>query len=295
MSGCVFSIQPFCVDDGPGIRTCVYLKGCNMHCAWCHNPESLSPLPQASFIADKCTLCGRCARVCAAHRIADGRHDFDRSQCRCDGRDAEVCPSGALSRIGQTMEAEEVMRAVARDARYFRRSGGGLTLTGGEPLMQPEFVLELLALAREQEIGVCIETNGSMPWERYRAILPDVELFLMDYKLTDPEAHRAFTGISNERILDNLHRLCAAGAKVVLRCPIIPGVNDCEEHFRAIARLTAQLPLLGFELMPYHRFGVSKSERLGAARQRSFEVPESETVDRWYAAICAMGGRRWAR
>ena len=295
MNGCVFSIQPFCVDDGPGIRSCVYLKGCNMRCAWCHNPESLSPLPETSFIADKCTGCGRCAQVCAAHRLSNGRHSFDRAQCHCGGLDAQVCPSGALSRVGQYMAAGDVIAAVARDRRYFRRSGGGMTVTGGEPLMQFDFLRELLSLARREEIGTCIETNASMPWEAYRDILPDVGLFLLDYKLTDPEAHLALTGVSNARIRDNIERICAAGARAVLRCPIIPGINDQEDHFRAIAELTARLPLLGFELMPYHRFGVSKSERLGAPRQRAFEVPTPEAVASWYETIRAMGGRRWSR
>lgn len=291
--GRVFSIQSFCVDDGPGIRTCVYLKGCNLRCAWCHNPESISPNPELSFTESRCVGCGRCAQVCAAHTFAGGIHLIDRARCVCGGKDAQVCPTGALALVGEEMDAGQVVRMVARDKRYFNRSGGGLTVTGGEPLMQPGFLLELLTLARGQGIHTCVETNGAGRWADYLKLLPVTDLFLVDYKMTDEQRHQLMTAHSKRPILHNLKRLCAAGAQVVLRCPIIPGVNDDLTHFAAIAGLTRHLPLLGFELMPYHAFGVSKAQRLGAKAPRRFAVAEKEAVAEWRRAIIAMGGREW--
>ncbi len=295
MKGCVFSIQHFCVDDGPGIRSCVYLKGCNLHCAWCHNPESLSCKPEVSYIEHLCQGCGRCAQICSAHSFEGGVHLFRREKCNCGGKAARACPSGALSIIGEEMTPEVVLDAVERDRRFFERSGGGMTVTGGEPTMQPDFLLALLQLAKSRGIHCCVETNGTAPWGIYESILPFVDLFLWDYKLTDPQRHMELVGTSNRTILQNLEKICAAGGQAVLRCPIIPGVNDVLEHFSAIAALTSRLPLLGFEIMPYHNFGVSKTVRLGAAPQREFVVPQEATVEVWKDQIRSMGGREWRR
>lgn len=295
MTGCVFSIQHFCVDDGPGIRSCVYLKGCNLRCAWCHNPESLSPRPEISYNAQLCRSCGRCARLCHGHRMERGVHVFHREACDCGGRAADACPSGALKRVGREMTVEAVLDDVARDQRFFAHSGGGMTVTGGEPTMQPEFLQELLHQAHQRGIHCCLETNGTAPWALYEALLPDTGVFLMDYKLTDPQQYLEMVGAGRERMLENLKNLCEAGAQVVLRCPIIPGVNDTQAHFAAIAALTRRLPLLGFELMPYHKLGVSKSARLGAIPQTEYPVPETETVQYWNEQIRSMGGREWRR
>ncbi len=295
MTGRIFSIQPFCVDDGPGLRTCVYLKGCDMRCAWCHNPESISPLPETSYIEAKCVGCGRCARVCPAHTFAGGRHAFDRAMCGCGGEDARVCPTGALTRIGCDRTAQDVVREVARDKRYFDRNGGGVTLTGGEPMVQPAFARALLTLFKAAGIHTCVETNGACAYEHYERMLDCTDLFLVDYKLTDDEKHLEMTGLSNRAVIRNIESLCAAGANLVLRCPIIPGVNDTRDHLRAIADMTRRLPVLGFELMPYHAFGVSKSERLGKPRQAQFSVPAAQAVEDFRAAILALGGREWRR
>lgn len=295
MIGRIFSIQPFCVDDGPGLRTCVYLKGCDMRCAWCHNPESISPLPETSYMEARCAGCGRCAQVCPAHSFENGKHRFDRAKCDCGGEDTKVCPTGALTRVGSDRTAEDVVREVARDRRYFDRSSGGITLTGGEPMTQPGFVRALLTLAKASGIHTCVETNGAGRYKDYEGILGCTDLFLVDYKLTDDEKHIEMTGRSNRGVIQNIEALCEAGAKVAIRCPIIPGVNDTDDHLRAIAEMTKRLNVLGFELMPYHPFGVSKSERLGKARQTQFTVPEMQIVEGCRAAILSMGGREWRR
>ncbi len=294
VTGTIFGIQRFSVDDGPGIRTAVYLKGCDMRCAWCHNPESWRPGPEESLDEGLCARCGRCAAVCPAHRIGGGRHDFDREKCDCGGRAAQVCPTGALKRVGETVTAEWVLEQVARDRRYFERSGGGLTVTGGEPTRQPDFLAALLRGAKAAGIGTCLETNGAAPGAVYRAIAPHADLMLIDFKLTDDAAHRRLTGRSNRPVLENIERLSRSGVCVVLRCPIIPGVNDVPEHFEMIARLTRELPVLGYEIMPYHPLGTGKAERVGRTVPR-YPVPDGAEVRRWNGAIADLGGREWRR
>lgn len=287
MTGTVFNIQRFCVNDGPGIRTTVFLKGCPLSCAWCHNPESKSPRPELFYDADKCVSCGRCVSLCPqkAHLMENGRHQLRRESCvRCMACAETHCP--ALAAAGETRRAEDVMAEVLRDRPFYQASGGGMTLSGGEPFFQEAFVLDLLRLAREAQVHTCVETCGFAPLSLLEQAARWVDLFLYDIKLTDPALHRQWTGVSNDRILENLRALDKMGAKTVLRCPVIPGVNDTPAHFQGVAKIANSLMhLQEIHLEPYHPLGVSKARRLGRESLLEGSFPSEAAVQDWIRQI----------
>lgn len=294
--GIVFGIQHFSIHDGPGIRTSVFLKGCNLRCAWCHNPESLEMWPQLSYIAERCIGCGACAAACSwsLHHVSEKGHTIEKGCAGC-GACVEACPAEALTLYGKRRSVQEVFAEVELDRRYYTAGDdgrcGGLTVTGGEPTMQPEFLKALLKKAKDAEISTVVETNGTASPALYRELMPLTDLFLLDYKMTDSTRHKKWTGQGNERILENLEVMNRAGQPVILRCPIIPGVNDDGEHLRAIAKLTRQYPVIeGCEVMPYHHFGVAKARRIGWETAMEFPVPEAETVENWKRQIREAGG-----
>lgn len=288
MKAIVFNIQRFCVNDGPGIRTSVFLKGCMLRCLWCHNPESQSPKPVLSLAQQLCVGCGECLRTCDLHHFSDGNHLIDRSQCKACGRCADVC-GGALEILGREMSAEEVLAEVLRDEPFYRTSGGGLTITGGDPLFRPAFTLRLLQLAKEKGLHTCMETSGCAPWETVEAVAQYTDLFLWDVKESDPVRHKQFTGADNALILDNLRRLDALGAQTVLRCPIIPGYNDRADHFEAIAALANSLRhVQRIDVEPYHPLGESKSAAIGQTPVLSgIAMPSDSQISEWLSAIAA--------
>lgn len=271
-AGRVFDIQRFSTEDGPGIRTTVFLKGCPLRCAWCHNPEGLSAQPSISYSPGKCIDCGECVAVCAtgSHRIEKGQsgsspsHTYSRENCESCGRCTKSCPTHALELLGRELTVEEVLAEVLEDRAFYPHSGGGLTLSGGEPLAQVDFAIALLDAARKEGLHCCVETSGFATWSRFSRLLPVVDLFLYDYKETDPARHREYTGQSNEIILENLHALHDSGAAIELDCPIVPGFNDREDHLAGIIGLARSLPRLrGVRLLPYHPLGRDKLKRLG--------------------------------
>lgn len=293
--GLVFDVQRCSLHDGPGIRTTVFLKGCPLRCIWCHNPESQVPRPELSFNAERCVHCMRCVDACpvGAHRNEDGRHVVDRGRCVLCGACVEACLVDALSIIGDERTVREVIDEVERDRPFYDNSGGGMTISGGEPMAQFEYTVALLKAARERDIHTCIETCGFAPRERYEQLLPLVDLFLFDYKATGSDLHEELTGVPNERIVGNLEFLLASGAAVVLRCPMVPGVNDTDEHLEAIAELSAAHPELeGVQLMPYHDLGRSKSERLGHEPQKTWQRAEDEHKQEWLRRLAGLGCER---
>ena len=278
MNGIVFDIQRCSLNDGPGIRTTVFLKGCPLRCIWCHNPESYHPEPQVMYIARKCTLCGRCAVVCPQHSVSPAGHEIDRAGCIACGHCAEVCLCDAIEICGRTMSVEEVLAEVRKDRLFYRTSGGGLTLSGGEPMFQADFALALAKAAQEEGIHVAVETSGMCRWDVLEGMLPYTDLFLFDCKETDPARHRAFTGADNTLILENLRRLNDSGAHIILRCPIIPGCNDREEHLKAIATLAGSLDhVQRIDVEPFHPLGLGKEAQLGIAPR--MEVPDTMPAD----------------
>ncbi len=274
--GFVFNIQRFSLDDGTGIRTCVFLKGCPLRCVWCHNAESLSPKREIAFYARTCIGCGSCAATCPQNAISlcDGKAFLDRKRCVACGACAEVCCSGALTSFGKSMSTDEVMRVVKRDIPFYQASGG-MTVTGGEPLSQSEFTLSLLQAAKREGISTAVETSGYGDTAALLSLVPYCDLFLFDCKASS-ERHRALTGVDDRIITDNLFALCRVGAKIVLRCPIVVGGNLNQAFLDKIAELALSRSAISYiQLMPYHRTGASKSEAIGKPAQEVFDTPSA--------------------
>ena len=269
MKGLVFDIQRFSLHDGPGIRTTVFLKGCSLNCFWCQNPEGLSGQPELMFTAGFCVGCGSCVSACpnGAHLLADGQHLIDREACTVCGRCVDACLPQALRLVGKEMTTGEVAAVVLEDVPYYRCSGGGVTLSGGEPLCQPDFAAGVLGACKTGGVHTALDTSLDAEWETIEPLLPHVDLMLIDLKTCDAATHREATGAGNERIVANYERLGARDVPVIVRVPVIPGLNDTEEDIAAIADLAARnANLQRIELLPHHRLGESKRDGLGLAR-----------------------------
>jgi pyruvate formate lyase activating enzyme len=244
MRGLIFDIQRFSVHDGPGIRTAVFLKGCEFRCAWCQNPEGLSAAIRLWHFEKRCVGCGECIPSCPEKALSSGGPSkvlIDQQACTLCSRCIEVCPSGALAYDGREVEAGEVIAEVEKDRVFHEVSGGGVTLTGGEPLCQPEFSAEILRGCRERGISTVVETALALDESAVDMVRPWVDLFLVDLKLADPEAHRSWTGFSNETVRKNFERLVRQGAAVQARIPLIPDVTATEDNLRALGRYVRSL------------------------------------------------------
>jgi pyruvate formate lyase activating enzyme len=253
-SGLVFNVQRFSLHDGPGVRSTVFMKGCPLSCAWCHNPESQSPRQQFVRMRHRCMSCTRCTDDELANPVVSGR----------DMLDVDLCPTGALQTVGQTMEAAALVNTLLRDRIFFDESGGGVTFSGGEPLMQAAFVTEALRMLRSEGVHTALDTCGFARWEELRDAASHASLVLYDIKLMDEARHKVATGVSNRLILQNLHALTNIHPHIWIRVPVIPGVNDDEANLEATAAFLQPLPgIRQVDLLPYHATGEAKSARVG--------------------------------
>jgi len=282
-TGFIFDIQRYCTHDGPGIRTTVFFKGCPLRCAWCHNPEGLSRSPELMFRPNLCIGCLDCLATCPQGAITStaGMPETDRLRCTACGECAEACPTGAREIAGNEMTAAEVMAVVERDLPFYDESGGGVTFSGGEALLQVEFLGDLLAQCRRNGMHTTLDTSGFAPWAAIEAVRRHVDLFLFDLKGIDDPTHRRVTGVSNRLILQNVIKLSRLGHSLVIRFPLIPGVNDSPESVQRMGEFIQALPHLDhLDLIPYHRIGVDKYRRLGMPYPfGETEPPSQETVE----------------
>jgi pyruvate formate lyase activating enzyme len=268
MTATIFDIQRSSFVDGPGIRTTVFFKGCNLRCAWCHNPESQSAAPQLLVYGDKCRGCGKCLEKCP--------HDL--TSCELCGKCELYCPAEARRVCGKPYATDELLEEILADKMFFDTSGGGATFSGGECMLYPDFLAELLQKCKENDIHTAVDTAGHVPFSHFERVLPFTDMFLYDVKSMDTDTHKAYTGVDNGLILNNLAALLERGSRVWIRVPVIVGVNDNEDEMRA---LTAFLEAHGMpekiELLPYHAMGESKARAIGR-EQRRFESPDKEKL-----------------
>ena len=275
MTATVFDIQRSSFVDGPGIRTTVFFKGCNLRCAWCHNPESQSAAPQMMFYADKCQGCGKCLEKCP--------HDL--KFCELCGKCELYCPAEARRVCGKSYTADELLAEILADKLFYETSGGGATFSGGECMLYPEFLTELLKKCRENGVSTAVDTAGHVPFSHFERVLPFADMFLFDIKSMDTDTHKAYTGVGNELILENLAKLLARGARVWIRVPVITGVNDTEAEMNAMKSFFQKHGQPEkIELLPYHAMGESKARAIGREPQ-IFKTPEKERIAALYNVL----------
>ena len=292
-SGTIFDIKHFSTHDGPGIRTTVFLKGCPLACLWCHNPESQSPRPELLLRPNLCIACLACLEACPQEAIFLDR-DFlitDRDRCDLCGVCVEVCHSGAREISGYEISVTELMKEIRKDIPFYDQSGGGVTFSGGEPLLQADFLLEALQACRELELNTALDTCGHMSYESIEPLLPWVDLVLYDLKAQDADLHRRLTGVRNEMLLKNLQKISQIGKKVRVRFPLVPGLNDTLQELSRLGEFCSALPgLESLEILPYHRSGIEKYARL----QRDYKLentnpPDQERLEETAAFLKGFG------
>ena len=273
--GFIGDIGRYAIHDGPGIRTTVFFKGCSLHCPWCHNPEFISPGAEIAFYPNRCIGCGDCQAVCPEEALSGaGPVRLDRSRCTGCGLCVEECPARALRIVGRHYELEELVEILLRDRLFYKTSGGGVTLSGGEPTGQLDFIASLLRRLKQEGIHTAIETNGSFQWDEFEAKCLDyLDLILFDVKIAEADQHRRVIGVDNTPILENLARLLSLRKKDVLpRIPLIPGYTATEENISRLASLFQDLGVSRCSLLPYHPYGLSKAARIG--RKMDSSLPE---------------------
>lgn len=292
-SGLIFDVRRFSIHDGPGIRTTVFFKGCPLYCWWCHNPESRSDHSELMEYENRCLRCGTCVDACPQHAITQAGETLftDPNRCQLCGTCVEVCPSDARQLVGKPYTLPILMQLLERDRPFYKESGGGITLSGGEPLMQPTFAATLLQSCKQAGLHTALDTSGYAPWELFEQILPYTDLFLYDIKLMDDDQHIHFTGVSNTLVISNLKQLSRHGAAIHLRLPIIPGITDGVENLQHVADLAKSLPgVRRLDLLPYHDAFLSKCSRLHEEYQLAeLKPPSAERMAEIVASLRSIG------
>lgn len=285
LSATIFDIQRGSYVDGPGIRTTVFMKGCNLGCAWCHNPESQNAKPQRMFYKNKCVLCGKCVTVCPSGALTfDNGPVPNPEKCTLCGKCALWCPADAISVCGKTMDTETVFREVRKDKAFYETSGGGVTVSGGECMLYPDFVAELLDKCKKDGIGTAVDTAGNVPFGSLGKVIPFTDIFLYDIKCVTPDVHKKFTGVVNNRILDNYKLLISMGKRVIVRVPMTTECSANDEEFPKIAAFLNEYKPEKVELLPYHALGENKYRAIGREPE-IFHAPSKEDMERFKGMI----------
>lgn len=282
ITGTVFNIQKYSIHDGPGIRTTVFLKGCPLTCLWCHNPESIAPQTEIIYWENKCIGCKDCVNTCpyGAMQVVDYKVEKENSKCRRCKVCIDVCPTGAIEQAGKKMTEADVMREVEKDRVFYEESGGGITFSGGECLLQPDFLESLLITCKAKGLHTALDTSGYASWKTITRLKDKVDLFLYDIKLMEEERHRKYTGVSNRLILENLRKLSEGSNKIWIRVPVIPGINDDEENIQALGAFIATVQIKDVFLLPYHSIAAAKYARLGKTYQLAdAKSPSNKQMD----------------
>ncbi|MFW9997072.1 MAG: glycyl-radical enzyme activating protein [Candidatus Odinarchaeota archaeon] len=262
--GLLFNIQRYSIHDGPGIRTIVFFKGCPLSCLWCQNPEGLSRKKELAFNKSKCIGCGNCEQVCPLGSIDLATNTrIDRRSCNACGKCADVCFAGALTIFGMEMTVEQILVEVEKDSPFYERTGGGITLSGGEPALQADFVLELLKESKLRGLNTAMETCGYFNWENFEPLLEYLDWILFDLKVVDEKEHQKFCGVVNAKILENCRKIAERADGLIIRMPVIPGINDGKKNIKKTCQFLKELGLKEIHLIPYHKLGVDKYQMLG--------------------------------
>lgn len=282
--GLIFDIKRYAIHDGPGIRTTVFMKGCSLTCSWCHNPEGIYSGLELMFWDSRCIGCQECLNACEKGAISFDQTTprVEKNNCDLCGDCTDACPCGAMEMVGRTVTLPDLMTEIEKDRVFYDESGGGVTFSGGEPLLQHVFLSEVLRECKVRGINTCVDTSGAVPYEVFQSVIGSVDLFLYDLKVMGEKKHLEFTGVTNRTILENLKRLDADGARILVRIPLIPGVNDADVNIRETADFVLGLESVkDVSLLPYHAIAEQKYERLqkGSQFQKAEKLSDERVAE----------------
>lgn len=288
MTGIITAVKRFAVHDGDGIRTTIFFKGCPLRCVWCHNPETLSPMCEIALYSHKCRSCGKCSEICSCHDFSHGMHTIERDKCKLCGKCAEACPNDAIELFGRNVTVDELVRLCLKDKAFFDESGGGVTLSGGECLLQADFCAELLEKLKQNGMHTAVDTCGFVPKENIEMVLQYTDVFLYDIKAFDEDAHKKCTGQSNGRILENLEFIANSGVPAEIRIPFVPDCNDGE--IEKIGLFLARLPsITAVKVLPYHNLARSKYSSLGLCDTLPERLPTDDEIKNAKEILASFG------